>query len=103
MQTPLGVFEMKYFFTTALSSSIGEADHSAESVRHRIKQLVEAEQPGSVGHGVARISSRSVPASRSRGISSTAAAAGVAVAKPPRVIGSSFFVFPRCHLPVMNV
>jgi RNA polymerase sigma-54 factor len=41
--TPRGVFEMKYFFTTALASSSGGAEHSAEAVRHRIRQLVESE------------------------------------------------------------
>jgi RNA polymerase sigma-54 factor len=41
--TPRGVFEMKYFFTTALGSSTGEAEHSAEAVRHRIRQLIDAE------------------------------------------------------------
>ena len=43
MATPRGLYEMKYFFTTALSSSTGGVDHSAESVRHRIKQLIDAE------------------------------------------------------------
>lgn len=41
--TPRGLFEMKYFFTTALGSSTGQADHSAEAVRHRIRQLIDAE------------------------------------------------------------
>jgi len=41
--TPRGLFEMKYFFTTALASSTGDADHSAEAVRHRIRQLIDAE------------------------------------------------------------
>jgi RNA polymerase sigma-54 factor len=41
--TPRGLFEMKYFFTTALASSTGAADHSAEAVRHRIRQLIDAE------------------------------------------------------------
>jgi len=41
--TPRGLFEMKYFFTTALGSTTGGADHSAEAVRHRIGQLIEAE------------------------------------------------------------
>lgn len=45
VSTPRGLFEMKYFFTTALGSSTGEADHSAEAVRHRIRQLIEAESP----------------------------------------------------------
>jgi len=46
--TPRGLFELKYFFTTALASSIGEADHSAETVRHRIRQMVEAELPAAI-------------------------------------------------------
>jgi RNA polymerase sigma-54 factor len=46
--TPRGLFELKYFFTTALASSTGEADHSAETVRHRIRQLIEAEQPAEI-------------------------------------------------------
>lgn len=48
MATPRGLFEMKYFFTTALGSATGGADHSAEAVRHRIRQLVEAESPGDI-------------------------------------------------------
>ena len=48
MQTPRGLFEMKYFFTAAIASSgTGEA-HSAESVRHRIRQMIEAEDPSEV-------------------------------------------------------
>jgi RNA polymerase sigma-54 factor len=43
LSTPRGLFEMKYFFTTALASSTGGDDHSAESVRHRIRQLIDAE------------------------------------------------------------
>src|SRR6202012_3703184 len=43
MSTPRGVFEMKFFFTAAIASSVGGAAHSAESVRHRIKQMIEAE------------------------------------------------------------
>ncbi len=43
MATPRGLYEMKYFFTTAISSSDGGGDHSAEAVRHRIKQLIDAE------------------------------------------------------------
>jgi RNA polymerase sigma-54 factor len=41
--TPRGVFELKYFLTTALASATGAADHSAEAVRHRIRQLIDAE------------------------------------------------------------
>jgi len=48
MMTPRGLFEMKYFFTTALGSSTGEGDHSAEAVRHRIKQIIDAETPAEI-------------------------------------------------------
>ncbi|HXT08872.1 MAG TPA: RNA polymerase factor sigma-54 [Roseiarcus sp.] len=45
MATPRGLFEMKYFFTASLpSSGYGEA-HSAEAVRFKIKQMIEAEDP----------------------------------------------------------
>ena len=43
MATPRGLYEMKYFFTTAIASADGGGDHSAEAVRHRIKQLIDAE------------------------------------------------------------
>jgi RNA polymerase sigma-54 factor len=43
LATPRGVFEMKFFFTAAIQSSQGGAAHSAESVRHRIRQLIETE------------------------------------------------------------
>ncbi len=43
VSTPRGLFEMKYFFTTALGSSSGESDHSAESVRYLIRQMIEGE------------------------------------------------------------
>jgi RNA polymerase sigma-54 factor len=44
MATPRGIFEFKYFFTTAIASSDGEGDgHSAEAVRHRIKDLIGQE------------------------------------------------------------
>ncbi|MDP4823721.1 MAG: RNA polymerase factor sigma-54 [Aestuariivirgaceae bacterium] len=41
--TPRGIFEMKYFFTTAINATEGEPSHSAEAVRHRIKRLIEGE------------------------------------------------------------
>ena len=44
LATPRGVFEMKFFFTAAIAASNGGADHSAESVRHRIKQLIDGER-----------------------------------------------------------
>jgi RNA polymerase sigma-54 factor len=42
--TPRGVFELKYFFTSAIASAEAEGEaHSSEAVRHRIRQLIEAE------------------------------------------------------------
>ncbi len=50
IQTPRGLFEMKYFFTTSIASvsnGAGQA-HSAESVRFKIKQMIDAEDPRDV-------------------------------------------------------
>jgi RNA polymerase sigma-54 factor len=43
MATNRGIFELKYFFTSAIAASDGGEAHSAEAVRHRIKQLIDAE------------------------------------------------------------
>ena len=43
MATSRGIFELKYFFTSAIASADGGEAHSAEAVRHRIKQLIDAE------------------------------------------------------------
>jgi len=43
MATPRGIFELKYFFTTAIAATAGGQQHSAESVRHRIKALIDRE------------------------------------------------------------
>lgn len=43
MQTSRGIFELKYFFTAAIPATGGQDSHSAESVRHRIRQMIEAE------------------------------------------------------------
>lgn len=43
MATPRGVFELKYFFTTAIASTAGGGGHSAESVRHRIREMIARE------------------------------------------------------------
>ncbi len=48
MATPRGIFELKYFFTAAIAASDGSEAHSAEAVRHRIKQLIDAETANSV-------------------------------------------------------
>ena len=43
MATTRGIFELKYFFTSSIASSEGGDAHSAEAVRHRIRQLIDAE------------------------------------------------------------
>ena len=48
MATPRGLFEMKYFFTASLPSSVYGEAHSAEAVRFKIKQMIEAEDPRKV-------------------------------------------------------
>jgi RNA polymerase sigma-54 factor len=48
MATPRGIFEMKYFFTAAIASTLGGEAHSAEAVRFRIKQLIEGESPSDI-------------------------------------------------------
>lgn len=42
VQTPRGVFELKYFFTSALSTASGDSA-SSESVKRRIKLMIEQE------------------------------------------------------------
>jgi RNA polymerase sigma-54 factor len=42
--TPRGIFELKFFFTTALAGANGET-HSAETVRHRVQSLIAGESP----------------------------------------------------------
>jgi RNA polymerase sigma-54 factor len=46
--TPRGTFELKYFFSSAIQSAEGGDAHSAESVRHRIRELIDGESPVSV-------------------------------------------------------
>ena len=46
--TSRGIFELKYFFTSAIAAADGGEAHSAEAVRHRIKQLIDAESPDNV-------------------------------------------------------
>jgi RNA polymerase sigma-54 factor len=43
MATPRGIFEMKYFFTASIAATDGGEAFSAESIRHRIKTLIDAE------------------------------------------------------------
>jgi RNA polymerase sigma-54 factor len=46
MATPRGIFELKYFFTSAIAAVSGGEALSAEAVRFRIKGLIEAEADG---------------------------------------------------------
>jgi len=48
MATSRGIFELKYFFTSAIAAAHGGEAHSAEAVRHRIKQLIDAESASEV-------------------------------------------------------
>jgi RNA polymerase sigma-54 factor len=41
--TPRGLFELKYFFTSAIAASRGGEAHSAEAVRFRIRHLIDRE------------------------------------------------------------
>lgn len=48
MLTPRGLFELKYFFTVSIGSAEGGDGHSAESVRHRIRNMIVLESPEAV-------------------------------------------------------
>ena len=43
--TNRGIFELKYFFTSAIQAADGGQAHSAEAVRHRIRQMIDEEPP----------------------------------------------------------
>jgi RNA polymerase sigma-54 factor len=43
MATSRGIFELKYFFTSAIASTGGGEAHSAEAVRDRIRHMIDAE------------------------------------------------------------
>jgi RNA polymerase sigma-54 factor len=45
MATPRGLYELKYFFTSAIPASSGGDAHSAEAVRHLIRNLIDNEPP----------------------------------------------------------
>ncbi|MDI2077689.1 RNA polymerase sigma-54 factor, partial [Bradyrhizobium sp. Mp27] len=48
MATNRGTFELKYFFTASIRSADGGEAHSAEAVRHHIKQLIDSEAPSAI-------------------------------------------------------
>jgi RNA polymerase sigma-54 factor len=43
LAAPHGVYELKYFFTSAIANAEGGEAHSAEAVRARIKSMIDAE------------------------------------------------------------
>ena len=43
MATNRGLFELKYFFTSAIAATLDGDAHSSEAVRHRIREMIEAE------------------------------------------------------------
>lgn len=45
IHTPRGTFELKYFFTSSIAAKDGGEAFSAESVKARLKELVDAEDP----------------------------------------------------------
>ena len=48
MATSRGIFELKYFFTSAIPAAGSGDAHSSEAVRYRIKQLIDNESPAKV-------------------------------------------------------
>jgi RNA polymerase sigma-54 factor len=46
--TPRGTYELKYFFTSAIQSAEGGEAHSAEAVRHHIRDLIDNETTGAI-------------------------------------------------------
>ncbi|GAB0113353.1 RNA polymerase sigma-54 factor [Acidisoma sp. C75] len=47
LATPRGVFELKFFFTTAIAGT-GGGTFSAEAIRHRIRGMISAETPDEI-------------------------------------------------------
>jgi RNA polymerase sigma-54 factor len=48
LQTPRGLFEMKYFFSSSIPAMSGGDMHSAEAVKHRIRTFIMNEAPDGV-------------------------------------------------------
>jgi RNA polymerase sigma-54 factor len=48
MASPRGMFELKYFFTSSIAATNGNAALSAETVRFRIKALIDSERSDGV-------------------------------------------------------
>lgn len=45
VHTPVGIFELKYFFNSSISSADGGADVASEAVKEKIRQMVTKEDP----------------------------------------------------------
>jgi len=45
MHTPIGMFELKYFFSTSIGGDKGGIDISGEGLKFKIKELIQAESP----------------------------------------------------------
>jgi len=48
MMTPRGMFELKFFFANSVSVMDGESSLSVDTVRHRLRQLIDAESPTNI-------------------------------------------------------
>ncbi|MHA1518387.1 MAG: RNA polymerase factor sigma-54 [Alphaproteobacteria bacterium] len=48
MATNRGLYELKYFFTSAIAATSEGDVHSSEAVRHRIREMIDAEAPADV-------------------------------------------------------
>jgi RNA polymerase sigma-54 factor len=48
MATNRGLFELKYFFTSAIAATSEGDTHSSEAVRHRIREMIDAEPAADV-------------------------------------------------------
>ena len=48
MSTPRGMFELKYFFSTAIPRADGGESVAAEAIRHRLRDLIDNESPGDI-------------------------------------------------------
>jgi RNA polymerase sigma-54 factor len=48
MATSRGIFELKYFFTSAIAAADGGEAHSAEAVRDHIRRMIETENPQAI-------------------------------------------------------
>ncbi|MBU6474854.1 MAG: RNA polymerase factor sigma-54 [Alphaproteobacteria bacterium] len=46
--TPRGVFELKYFFSSGVSSADGAAEFSSEAIKAKLKTLIDAEDPAAI-------------------------------------------------------